>query len=358
MAKKINWLDKFANDQFDVMQKTASLDKQAEHIIVDRSAYPNVKKGSQVDYQNTKYIVCDPQYMDEAGPGLLLKKVAEGDMETPVSTGEVDCINGTVQASTVEEEKNCGDCFDAPKEVKAARRNRFSLAELNLDNLVLPEDNEGEKVAEASEYSDVIPEPGGNKPAPSAPIEGPGKKNVTDAPYHPTFDPGERYSLEIDEEFQSAADRTADVIAQEDAQDRTTVKGHFTWNQNIILDNIVKDFQKEDAPVDEEVDELAAFDDSNSAAEEVVETPESTEDEVTVDDAVDAILDDADTTDDTEEVNEDEDIPADFDEEITDTDESTSDVDEAADDIIDDEEESEKKASSNEMKFNRLARLN
>ena len=245
MAKKIEWLDKFANDQYSKMTKTASQKKIANQIIVDRSTYPNAKVGSLVDYDNNKYKIVDTKYRDKSGPGLLLEEVACGCDTGVACTGDIKTTNGVVPATT--EVKDPNTSAPAPTAKTAAKKELdldfdaladFDDSKLNADDseFDLDEDKADEPVAELtgnigeSEYPDTITRPGGVKPAPSADIEGPGKKNVTDPPYHPTYDPGEKYALESLDEWQNAADRTAAAIKQEDAQDRTTVEGHYTWN--------------------------------------------------------------------------------------------------------------------------------
>lgn len=245
MAKKIEWLDQFADDQYSKMTKTASQKKVANQIIVDCSTYPNAKVGTLVDYDNVKYKIVDTKYRDKSGPGLLLEEVACGDNCGPVTTGEIQTNNGTVPATT--EVKN-------PPAQKTAAKKDFDLdfdALADFDDSKFDDtdsdfsaDNDFSATAEpaaelsgntgSSEYPDIIPRPGGVKPIASEDIVGPGKKNITDAPYHPTYDPGEQYALESKDEWQDAADRTASTIQQEDAQDRTTVEGHYTWN-NIFV---------------------------------------------------------------------------------------------------------------------------
>ena len=300
MKKKINWLDQFAMSEYEKAQKTASVTKVADQVIVDCTAYPNVEVGSFVDYNNGKYKVVDNKYQDSIGPGLLLEKVAEGE-EIPVE--DVPTEGGEVEASV--EEKECGDGADCSIEKSAG------IDEINepsgedvIENAVDILMNDGADSTDAhAEYPDTVAKPGGVKPIASDPNIGPGKKNVTDAPYHPTTDPGEQYAIDVPDTFQEAADRTADTISQEDAIDRTTVEGHFTWNQNIILDSIVNDpdfafeedeFTEEEIPeapvedefVEEEIPELEDEDEGAEANEapelpavEPKEAPEEEEEE-------------------------------------------------------------------------------
>lgn len=342
MAKKIEWLDKFANDQYKKMTKTASRAKIANQIIVDRSMYPNVKVGSLVDYDNNKYKVVDTKYRDKSGPGLLLEEVTACNCGPNCSDSVQTNTSGVVPATT--EVKN-------PTNTKTAAKNDFDFdaladfddSKFNLDSkdddLDLDtddsDDNDDFNFDESSldlgkdeeipalsgntgysEYPDVITRPGGNKPIASADIEGPGKKNVTDAPYHPTFDPGEQYALESLDEWQDAADRTASAIKQEDEQDRTTVEGHYTWNQYIdaILDenpaeaiNDVElpadpdagadadDTDDEDFSFDDDVDTDEDFGaDADIDADTDADVDTSVDDGDEIDTAVNSMLDDED----------------------------------------------------------------
>ena len=244
MAKKIEWLDQFANDQYNKMTKTASQKKIANQIIVNRSAYPNAKVGTLVDYDNNKYKIVDTKYRDKSGPGLLLEEVTACG-NAPTCTGEIQTNNGVVPATTEVKTPNTDN------NVKTAAKKEFdldfdALADFDdskfdttdLDNTDLTDTDSTVDESAAtmelsgntgsSEYPDTIARPGGPKPIASEDITGPGKKKVTDAPYHPTYDPGEQYALESKDEWQTAADRTAAAIKQEDEQDRTTVEGHYS----------------------------------------------------------------------------------------------------------------------------------
>ena len=283
MSKKITWLEQFANSYNEELQKTASKVKIADQIIVDCSAYPDVKVGSFVDYKDNKYKVVDTEFRDSAGPGIVLEKLAEGEeMPEDVAT-DMPVDGGEVEASIEEpDEKECGDGSDCMDVEKTA-----GLDDVTAD----PIEQAVDAILDTgNEYPSTVEQPGGVKPAPSAPLGKPGQKRLTDAPYHPTFDPGEQYAMDCPDDFQDAADRTADVINQEDAQDRTTVDGHYTWNQNIIINNIINDpdYAIDETPVEETFveEDLPALEDE--PAEE--ELPEI-EDENTVSDDVDQAVD-------------------------------------------------------------------
>lgn len=284
MAKKINWLDQFAMDYQDTLEKTASLNREAEQVIVDCAAYPNAKVNSLVDYKGKKYKIISTQYQDKTGPGILLEKLAESNFGTDDPTSDAVISNGEVKATKIEDDANCcGDTFTKT----AAANEEVELPELD----------------ESSEYPDIITKPGGVKPIPSAPIEQ--EKRVTDPPYHPTYDPGNQYALDIPDDFDDSAKQTANIIAQEDAQDRTTVEGYFSWNKNIILDKIVND-AKAEMPADDSDDELTSFDDSADAE---VDLPDDNEDEDEL-----ASFDDSDSDNDEDLDDSEEDIPEDSDE--------------------------------------------
>lgn len=329
MAKNIDWLDQFAVDQYKQLKKTASINKIAEQIIVNCSAYPNAKIGSLVDYENNKYKVIDTEYHDKSGPGILLEKVA--DLESPTASGEVSTKDGTVPASTTDNSNsaNCGDpACGLPK--TAAKEDEDILADFDDSSNEDNEDNSLDNDID-SEYPSIIPAPGGVKPIASEPITGPNKKHVTDAPYHPTFDPGEQYALDSLDEWQDAADRTLKTIEKEDSIDRTTVEGHYTWNTEI--DNMLDDAP---AGTPKDYDSLADFDDSPSSED----NDDDENDDKAMDEAVDSIID-------TDEELSDEELPDEndsenedlVDEEIPDSDEYEEiPADEQADDEIADED--------------------
>ena len=212
--KKIDWLESFAEEQYKKqgLTKSASLNKVAEQIIVDCDDYPDAKVGSLVDYQNAKYKVIDTEYEDMEGPGVVLEKVAEEDMDTEA----------------------CGDGCDGSEDMKTAAADEE-----------LPEEQSEELPVEPAEeitlVEEALPAVENKKVAPSMDITGPGQKKLNDPPYHPTNYPGENVGIEVPEHFQQDADDTAAEIDRENGIDRTIVENHYTWNQNKIIDQMVTD---------------------------------------------------------------------------------------------------------------------
>ena len=248
--KKIDWLEQFADDYNKKMTKTASAKKSAQQVIVDRSEFPKAVAGNLVTYANAQYKVVDAEFEDEQGPGIILEKV--GDFE------DGGCDDGTC----VTDEKECGD-------------STVTLADLKnlFDDDDIPEIEEEETEEETPEENveelvenivDEIPEEVVDEPAEdyygsdkkTAPSKELGEeKKVTDAPYHPTGNPGNDFAVTKThpDEYEDAAKKTEEQIKHEDSQDRTTVDGHYTWNKNRILDRIVADLTGIEEPTVEEM---------------------------------------------------------------------------------------------------------
>ena len=243
--KKIDWLEQFADDYNKKMTKTASAKKSAQQVIVDRSEFPKAVAGNLVTYANAQYKVVDAEFEDEQGPGMILEKV--GDFE------DGGCDDGTCAT----DEKECGD-------------STVTLADLkNLFDDDVPEIEETEEETESAEdvaddVVDEIPEEvveapvedyygSDKKTAPSKELGE--EKKVTDAPYHPTGNPGNDFAVTKThpDEYEDAARKTEEQIKNEDSQDRTTVDGHYTWNKNRILDRIVADLTGIEEPTVEEM---------------------------------------------------------------------------------------------------------
>lgn len=74
--KKLNWLDKFAQEQATKVSKTASLNKKAEQAIVDADSVPGAQNGSVVEFMGEQYRVVDANFQDDKGAGVLLEKAA------------------------------------------------------------------------------------------------------------------------------------------------------------------------------------------------------------------------------------------------------------------------------------------
>ena len=251
--KEIKWLERFAEAEANkAMKKTASVKKVAKQIIVNVDCFPSVKVGSFVDYKDAQYKVVDDKFEDEKGAGIVLERVADGedggDMEGSADEGSGMGDSAMCHKADGEDEGGADEGEGAEKVAKAEAGEEYPTVELV----------ETEKPAPSEELSNAEH-----------------TKSVTDAPYHPTANPGNAFAIDCPDTFQEAADATAKAIADEDAQDRTSVEGHYTWNKNRILSAVLEDVEKEEkeeAPVEEVVEE--------TPAEEVVEEAPEFEEEV------------------------------------------------------------------------------
>lgn len=274
--KEIKWLERFAEAEANkAMKKTASVKKVAKQIIVNVDCFPSVKVGSFVDYKDAQYKVVDDKFEDEKGAGIVLERVADGSADDEnsgddtVMRHEADGEDGGDMEGSADEGSGMGDsamCHKADGE----------------------DEGEGaEKVAkaEAGEEYPTVELVETEKPAPSEELSNAEHtKSVTDAPYHPTANPGNAFAIDCPDTFQEAADATAKAIADEDAQDRTSVEGHYTWNKNRILSAVLEDVEKEEkeeeTPV--EVSEEALVEEEKPEFEEEIfelEPEEDSEDE-------------------------------------------------------------------------------
>jgi len=229
MSKKLGWLDKFVEEQAAKMEKTASLNKKAEQIIVDTDEIPGAEAGKEVTYKGAAYKVVDANYKDEIGVGIVLEKVA-----TEVTAGVEDEI----------ENKACEVCGNEPCTCET------SVEEVPAE----------EPVAE-------------EVPVDVTPVV---EKKVTDAPERARNEVVDNYHIEVRDtvevqKFEDEAAETANNIASENAVDGTTPEGKV----NRILQRIQTPVAPvvEEAPVEEveeapveEVPEVV-----ESAAKEVVE---------------------------------------------------------------------------------------
>lgn len=133
MAKKLNWLDQFAEEQAKKLRKTASAIKTAEQIIVDPSDVGNVQDGDTVEFDGQQYKVVNSKYVDEKGPGVILEKVAFGETEnvTPVDQ-VVSGPKGQEYARTkLETQQTYTNDEDAARLEPAARATEQQIAEEN-----------------------------------------------------------------------------------------------------------------------------------------------------------------------------------------------------------------------------------
>lgn len=227
MSKKLSWLDKFAEEQAGKMEKTASLAKKAEQIIVDPDEVPGAETGASLTYKGASYKVVDANYNDDVGAGVVLEKSAALEDEK---------VEDTVPA------EKCEVCGNEPCTCEAAP-------------------------------TEVAPEAPMAAPAPV------GGKKLTDAPEMARTNPGDVYNIEVrdtveQQKFEGEAAETASNIAAENAIDGTTVPGKFNRilqrmqaapiapvetpaEAPVALETPVEEV-KEEAPVEEKAEEVPA----------------------------------------------------------------------------------------------------
>ena len=248
--KEIKWLERFAEAEANkAMKKTASVKKVAKQIIVNVDCFPSVKVGSFVDYKDAQYKVVDDKFEDEKGAGIVLERVADGedggDMEGSADEGSGMGDSAMCHKADGEDEGGADEGEGAEKVAKAEAGEEYPTVELV----------ETEKPAPSEELSNAEH-----------------TKSVTDAPYHPTANPGNAFAIDCPDTFQEAAEKTEEAIADEDAQDRTSVEGHYSWNKNRILDAVMHDVEEEEkeVPAETVVEETV----EETPEDEVEETPE------------------------------------------------------------------------------------
>jgi len=78
MSKKLNWLDKFAEEQAkkQSMKKEASAQKVANQIIVSPEDVPGAEQGATIEFNGEQFKVVDANFQDEIGAGVVLEKAA------------------------------------------------------------------------------------------------------------------------------------------------------------------------------------------------------------------------------------------------------------------------------------------
>ena len=244
--KQIKWLESFAEAEAKkTMTKTASVKKVAKQIIVNSSCFPSVKAGSFVNYENDQYKVIDDKFEDEKGAGIILERVADGSADNE-NSGEDSSMRHQAEEGGEGASDEGGEGGEgAEKIAQATPGDEYPTVELV----------DADKAAPSEELSNAEH-----------------TKSVTDAPYHPTANPGNAFAIDCPDTFQEAAEKTEEAIADEDAQDRTSVEGHYSWNKNRILDAVMHDVEEEEKEVPAE-----------TVVEETVE--ETPEDEVEVKEA-------------------------------------------------------------------------
>lgn len=77
MAKKIDWLDNFAESMAKKTNMSKVASKIKEDLIVDRELVNNAKVGEKINYNGKLYKVADLNFEDEKGPGAILTEVEE-----------------------------------------------------------------------------------------------------------------------------------------------------------------------------------------------------------------------------------------------------------------------------------------
>lgn len=113
MAKKIEWLDSFAENYAKDIKKTASK-VQKEDIIVDKNDVKGAKLGDVINFQGKLYKVADLNFEDEKGPGVVLNEVGT-DVPTsdPMSMSMGTEVSGLTNGKSSQEyaRTNPGDVY-------------------------------------------------------------------------------------------------------------------------------------------------------------------------------------------------------------------------------------------------------
>lgn len=129
--KKLNWLEQFAKQQQEKLNKTASLEKKAEQAVVDADVLSTTEQDATVEFMGEQYKVVDANYSDEKGPGVLIEKIAFVEeipaVEVPAATGGQEYarseMNTTEQTYTNDE--------DAANSQNAAAATEQAIAQEN-----------------------------------------------------------------------------------------------------------------------------------------------------------------------------------------------------------------------------------
>lgn len=182
--KSCEWLEKFADSEYakhKSLNRTASLNKVCEQMIVPCEDVPDAKEGNEIEFKYegkvNKWKVVNTSFVDEAGPGIVLERLADGEDESGESDEEV-------------------------------------LASLGDEQIDI-EDETTEPIAQAD-----------------------GQKQCTDAPERSYTDPGNVYDLDPREveiqKFQEEAKNTENQINQEHSVDMTTPAGRYSGNKILM----------------------------------------------------------------------------------------------------------------------------
>lgn len=173
MAKKIEWLDNFAEKYAKTINKTAS--KEKETLILDKEHFKNPKVGDVVRFKNKLYKIANAEYVDEVGPGVLLMEMGDTIPTTdPLSMAMGTEVTGVENLCNVEPEMartNPGNVYDLEDvrqlEVEHAEEAaRQTVEKINEENAVdrttipghfSPEKN-AETVVEETVVEDVLEE--------------------------------------------------------------------------------------------------------------------------------------------------------------------------------------------------------
>ncbi len=87
MAKKIEWLDNFAESYSkEINKRTAS--KVKNEVIIEKSLVKGAKIGDKVKLNGKMYKIADLDFEDEKGPGVVIEEIDEPIMDvSPMSDG-------------------------------------------------------------------------------------------------------------------------------------------------------------------------------------------------------------------------------------------------------------------------------
>lgn len=244
MTKKLNWLDKFAQEQAqkETMKKEASAKlkaRVANQVIVNPEDVPGAEEGKTIDFNGEQFKVVDANFSDEMGAGVVLERAAgyEGLEGNPMDVSMGAPAAGMATQSTQGQQYHYDPNNNTQQTYSNEEDAQYGMSNAPATEQMIAGENATDRTTVPGRYT---PSPGLNS-APAAPAFGapgldtanPVAPMATEAPMVPTEAP-----MAPVEEAPMALDAPVEAPAAEEAPVEEDEK------ENKILSKVKKSLPK------------------------------------------------------------------------------------------------------------------
>lgn len=237
MTKKLNWLDKFAQDQAqkEVLKKEASTKKVANQVIVAPEDVPGAEEGKEIEFNGEQFKVVDANFQDEVGPGVVLEKIAayEGMEGNPMDISMGAPAAGMVPASNAGQEYARTEMNTTQQTYSIEEDAQYGMSSAQATEQQIAQENAIDRTTVDGRFT---PSPDMN-----APVAAPAVEMAIEAPA------AEVTEAPVEEAPIEEAPVAEEVAVEETTTEEPAVEEETPEKENKILSKVKKNYQPKTA---------------------------------------------------------------------------------------------------------------